>query len=136
MTHDTDNLPAETNLMHQPRRPATDYLDNGSTATTPLSPQEDLKLSEDQDHSANNNFEENFGETIVRQCRDLGISVAQVCREADIDRITVYRWTRGQAEPRFGSYKRIRCILDSYWQRREGLRRSGFWDRRGVRKAS
>jgi predicted transcriptional regulator len=61
---------------------------------------------------------ENPGEMVERECRDLGISVAQVAREAKVDRITIFRWKKGDTEPYWGTYQRVRNVIDGYWDRK------------------
>lgn len=63
--------------------------------------------------------EANVGIWIEDQCRALGVSVASVAREASIDRTTIFRWKKGDAEPYWKSFQRVKGVIDSIWGERE-----------------
>lgn len=62
---------------------------------------------------------ENAGVWIESQCRQLGVSVSRIAREARIDRSTIFRWKRGDVEPYWGTLRRVKGVIDSIWEQRE-----------------
>jgi ribosome-binding protein aMBF1 (putative translation factor) len=60
---------------------------------------------------------ENVGLWIERQCEALGLSVAKVAREAQVDRATIHRWKTGRTAPYWRSFDRVRIVIDGYWNR-------------------
>ena len=67
---------------------------------------------------------QNPGEWIEAQCRELGVSVAEIAREARIDRSTIFRWKVGDRSPNWDNFNRVRAVVDGYWSRRDARRSS------------
>lgn len=63
---------------------------------------------------------ENAGRWVEAQCEYIGISVSRVAREARVSPTTIYRWKKGHTEPYWHSFKRIKLVIDGYWERKRG----------------
>ncbi len=71
------------------------------------------------------NAAQNPGDWIESQCRELGVSMHRVAKEARISHTTIYRWKQGKRGPNWDSFTRVRLVLDSYWSRRGPGREAG-----------
>jgi transcriptional regulator with XRE-family HTH domain len=50
--------------------------------------------------------------TLLEDIAKAGLSVARVCKRADIDPSLVSRWKAGRVEPRLSSLSKMRAALD------------------------
>lgn len=48
---------------------------------------------------------------VEARLRERGVSVARVCQEARLDRVTWHRWKRGEAQPRAETWGNVRGVL-------------------------
>jgi len=60
----------------------------------------------------------NAGRWVEEQARELGISVSRIAKEARVDRCTIHRWKRGDTEPYWSSFRRVRGVIEGYWSER------------------
>lgn len=68
-------------------------------------------------------------ETIGRDLRKAGKTVAELCREAEVARSTFDRWVRGETEPTLRTIRKIEAALGRLDSASTGLERSA---RRGA----
>lgn len=60
---------------------------------------------------------QNPGDWVERQCEALGVPISKVARDAGVDRATIWRWRHSETSPYWGTFERVRTVINGYWDR-------------------
>lgn len=63
---------------------------------------------------------ENPGDWVEDRCRELGVSVYRVCREARVHRSTVSKWKHEHHRPYWDNLERIKRAFDRIGEQKKG----------------